>query len=129
MADIWVDVRKQNNTSLCPAVGHTHVSPLLGCLGLRQVGWGSHRVLLLPGSPEEKSRLMFRMYDFDGNGLISKDEFIRMLRLVMWDSQKSGLGQGLLGEKVGYKGGSQRVKNRGFLPLFLLLRRAKDCYN
>jgi Ca2+-binding EF-hand superfamily protein len=26
---------------------------------------------------------MFRMYDFDGNGLISKDEFIRMLRLVV----------------------------------------------
>jgi dual oxidase len=41
-----------------------------------------HRILL-PGSPEEKSRLMFRMYDFDGNGLISKDEFIRMLRLVL----------------------------------------------
>lgn len=35
-----------------------------------------------PGTPEEKSRLMFRMYDFDGNGLISKDEFIRMLRWV-----------------------------------------------
>ena len=59
--------------------------------------WTSHRVLLLPGSPEEKSRLMFRMYDFDGNGLISKDEFIRMLRLVQWDSQESGPEQGLIG--------------------------------
>lgn len=40
---------------------------------------------------------MFRMYDFDGNGLISKDEFIRMLRLVLWDGQKSRPEQGLLG--------------------------------
>lgn len=32
---------------------------------------------------------MFRMYDFDGNGLISKDEFIRMLRLVLWESQEN----------------------------------------
>lgn len=30
---------------------------------------------------------MFRMYDFDGNGLISKDEFIRMLRLVLTSGQ------------------------------------------
>ncbi|XP_054095557.1 dual oxidase 1 isoform X3 [Callithrix jacchus] len=43
-------------------------------------GDSPYEVLPLPGSPEEKSRLMFRMYDFDGNGLISKDEFIRMLR-------------------------------------------------
>lgn len=35
---------------------------------------------------------MFRMYDFDGNGLISKDEFIRMLRLVVWDRSRVGQG-------------------------------------
>lgn len=75
--------------------------PLLVSLGFRQVGWGSHGVLLLPGSPEERSRLMFRMYGFDGNGLISEDEFIRMLRLVPWDGRKSGPGQGLLGERSG----------------------------
>lgn len=74
--------------------------PLLVSLGFRQVGWGSHGVLLLPGSPE-KSRLMFRMYGFDGNGLISEDEFIRMLRLVLWGGRKSGPGQGLLGERSG----------------------------
>lgn len=37
---------------------------------------------------------MFRMYDFDGNGLISKDEFIRMLRLV---GPLQQAGQGLPG--------------------------------
>lgn len=75
--------------------------PLLVSLGFRQVGWGSHRVLLLPGSPEKKSGLIILMYDFDGDGLISKDEFIRMLRLVLWDGRKSGPGQGLLGKEVG----------------------------
>ena len=44
---------------------------------------------------------MFRMYGFDGNGLISEDEFIRMLRLVLWDGRKSGPGQGLLWERSG----------------------------
>ncbi|XP_015678755.1 dual oxidase 2 [Protobothrops mucrosquamatus] len=34
----------------------------------------------LQGSPQEKSRLMFDMYDIDGNGFLSKDEFFRMLR-------------------------------------------------
>lgn len=93
------NVRKQSDPSLCPPVGHTNVRPLLASLELRQVGWGPHEVLLLPGSPEEKSHLMFRMYDFDGNGLISKDEFIRMLRLVLWDSQESRPEQGLPGKK------------------------------
>lgn len=37
---------------------------------------------------------MFRMYDCDGNGLISKDEFIRMLRWVIWDREESRPGQG-----------------------------------
>lgn len=33
-----------------------------------------------PGSPEEKSKVMFRMYDIDENGFLSKKEFLRMLR-------------------------------------------------
>lgn len=33
-----------------------------------------------PGSPEEKSKVMFRMYDIDENGFLSKEEFLRMLR-------------------------------------------------
>ena len=81
---------------------------LLASLGCRQVGRGSHRVLLLPGSPEEKSRLMFRMYDFDGNGLISKDEFIRMLRLVLQESWESGPEKELWGREGGHEGGSRR---------------------
>ena len=32
---------------------------------------------------------MFRMYDFDGNGLISKDGFIRVLRWVLGEGQKN----------------------------------------
>lgn len=64
--------------------------------------------ILLPGSPEEKSRLMFRMYDFDGNGLISKDEFIRMLRLVLWDSQKSKPGQDCQGKEGAMRGRAKR---------------------
>ncbi|KAH0619921.1 hypothetical protein JD844_014359 [Phrynosoma platyrhinos] len=37
-------------------------------------------VVLMKGSPQEKSKLMFQMYDIDGNGFLSKDEFFRMLR-------------------------------------------------
>ncbi|KAG8440375.1 hypothetical protein GDO86_006217 [Hymenochirus boettgeri] len=37
-------------------------------------------VILMKGSPEEKSRLMFTMYDVDGNGFLSKDEFFTMLK-------------------------------------------------
>ena len=51
---------------------------------------------------------MFRMYDFDGNGLISKDEFIRMLRLVLQESRESGSEQGLGGREGGCEGGSRR---------------------
>ena len=51
---------------------------------------------------------MFRMYDFDGNGLISKDEFIRMLRLVLQESRESGSEQGLWGREGGCEGGSRR---------------------
>lgn len=43
---------------------------------------------------------MFRMYDFDGNGLISKDEFIRMLRWVVWDSQETCQGGDLPGQRL-----------------------------
>lgn len=32
------------------------------------------------GSPEEKSKVMFRMYDVDENGFLSKEEFLRMVR-------------------------------------------------
>lgn len=48
---------------------------------------GETRILLLfylfplpPGSSEEKSKVMFRMYDIDENGFLSKEEFLRMLR-------------------------------------------------
>jgi dual oxidase len=34
----------------------------------------------LSGSPEDKSRLMFTMYDLDANGLLSKEEFFTMMR-------------------------------------------------
>ncbi|XP_075432016.1 dual oxidase 1-like isoform X2 [Ascaphus truei] len=37
-------------------------------------------VILMKGSPEEKSRLMFTMYDIDGNGFLSKEEFCTMLK-------------------------------------------------
>ncbi|KAM4746802.1 dual oxidase 1-like [Rhinophrynus dorsalis] len=37
-------------------------------------------VILMKGSPEEKSRLMFTMYDVDGNGFLSKEEFFTMLK-------------------------------------------------
>ncbi|KAM4677018.1 LOW QUALITY PROTEIN: dual oxidase 1-like [Discoglossus pictus] len=37
-------------------------------------------VILMKGSPEEKSRLMFTMYDIDGNGFLSKEEFFTMLK-------------------------------------------------
>ncbi|XP_067829735.1 dual oxidase 2-like [Heptranchias perlo] len=37
-------------------------------------------VILMKGSPEEKSKLMFAMYDIDGNGSMSKDEFSQLLR-------------------------------------------------
>lgn len=119
MADIWEypdRVRRQHSPSLCPAVGHPSVWLLLASLGSRQVVWASHRVLLLPGSPEEKSRLMFRMYDFDGNGLISKDEFIRMLRLVQCDSQESGPEQGLTGKRGGTGRRKQEGKEQGPPP-------------
>lgn len=111
-----VTVKKQSNPALCPAVGHTNTRSLLASLGLRPVGWGSHGVLLFPGSPEEKSHLMFRMYDFDENGLISKDEFIRMLRLVLWDSQDSGPEQGLLRERVGTSKRNPEGKEQGPPP-------------
>lgn len=35
---------------------------------------------LFLGSPEDKSRLMFTMYDLDANGFLSKDEFFTMMR-------------------------------------------------
>uniref|UniRef100_A0A8C5P907 NAD(P)H oxidase (H2O2-forming) n=1 Tax=Leptobrachium leishanense TaxID=445787 RepID=A0A8C5P907_9ANUR len=37
-------------------------------------------VILMKGSPEEKSKLMFNMYDVDGNGFLSKQEFFTMLK-------------------------------------------------
>uniref|UniRef100_A0A4W3IEX4 NAD(P)H oxidase (H2O2-forming) n=1 Tax=Callorhinchus milii TaxID=7868 RepID=A0A4W3IEX4_CALMI len=37
-------------------------------------------VILMKGSPEEKSKLMFKMYDIDGNGFMSKEEFLKLLR-------------------------------------------------
>ena len=51
---------------------------------------------------------MFRMYDFDGNGLISKDEFIRMLRLVLQESWESGPEKELWGREGGREGGSRK---------------------
>lgn len=36
-----------------------------------------------PGSPEEKSKLMFSMNDIGGTGFLSKEEFARMLRFVL----------------------------------------------
>ena len=51
---------------------------------------------------------MFRLYDFDGNGLISKDEFIRMLRLVLQESWESGPGKELWGREGGREGESRR---------------------
>ncbi|XP_063305234.1 dual oxidase 1-like [Pelobates fuscus] len=40
-------------------------------------------VILMKGSPEEKSKLMFTMYDVDGNGFLSKQEFFTMLKSFM----------------------------------------------
>ncbi|XP_078056229.1 dual oxidase 1-like [Mustelus asterias] len=37
-------------------------------------------VVLMKGSPEEKSKLMFAMYDVDGSGSMSKEEFSQLLR-------------------------------------------------
>ncbi|XP_073474996.1 dual oxidase 1-like isoform X2 [Aquarana catesbeiana] len=37
-------------------------------------------IILMKGSPEQKSKLMFTMYDIDGNGFLSKDEFSTMLK-------------------------------------------------
>ncbi|XP_069621906.1 dual oxidase 1 isoform X1 [Ranitomeya imitator] len=37
-------------------------------------------LILMKGSPEEKSKLMFTMYDIDGNGFLSKEEFFTMLK-------------------------------------------------
>lgn len=37
--------------------------------------------VMIPGSPEEKSKLMFSMNDIGGTGYLSKEEFARMLRL------------------------------------------------
>jgi len=37
-------------------------------------------VCVAPGSPEEKSQLMFSMNDIGGTGYLSKEEFARMLR-------------------------------------------------
>ncbi|XP_056428532.1 dual oxidase 1-like [Hyla sarda] len=37
-------------------------------------------LILMKGSPEEKSKLMFTMYDIDGNGCLSKEEFFTMLK-------------------------------------------------
>nr|DBA31677.1 TPA: hypothetical protein GDO54_007470 [Pyxicephalus adspersus] len=37
-------------------------------------------IILMKGSPEEKSKLMFTMYDIDGNGFLSKKEFFTMLK-------------------------------------------------
>ncbi|XP_048472995.1 dual oxidase 1-like [Rhincodon typus] len=37
-------------------------------------------VILMKGSPEEKSKLMFAMYDVDGSGSMSKEEFSQLLR-------------------------------------------------
>lgn len=37
-------------------------------------------VPICPGSPEEKSKLMFSMNDIGGTGFLSKEEFARMLR-------------------------------------------------
>ncbi|XP_067871236.1 dual oxidase 2-like [Heterodontus francisci] len=36
-------------------------------------------VVLMKGSPEEKSKLMFSMYDVDGSGSMSKEEFSQLL--------------------------------------------------
>lgn len=43
----------------------------------------THLTLPPPGSPQEKSKLMFTMYDIDGNGFLSKEEFFRMLRYCL----------------------------------------------
>lgn len=37
-------------------------------------------MFITPGSPEEKSQLMFSMNDIGGTGYLSKEEFARMLR-------------------------------------------------
>ncbi|XP_041034593.1 dual oxidase 1-like isoform X1 [Carcharodon carcharias] len=37
-------------------------------------------IVLMKGSPEEKSKLMFAMYDVDGSGSMSKEEFSQLLR-------------------------------------------------
>ncbi|XP_051898554.1 dual oxidase 2-like [Pristis pectinata] len=37
-------------------------------------------VILMKGSPEAKSKLMFAMYDVDGSGSMSKEEFSQLLR-------------------------------------------------
>lgn len=38
------------------------------------------KLVVSPGSPEEKSSLMFSMNDLGGTGSLSKGEFARMLR-------------------------------------------------
>lgn len=71
---------------------------------------------------------MFRMYDFDGNGLISKDEFIRMLRWVVWDSQETCQGRDFQREEVEHEGGSGSTGGEGGLMtrgLYLLTHIAK----
>lgn len=36
-----------------------------------------------PGTPEEKSKLLFSMHDIKGDGFLSKDEFTSLLRSVL----------------------------------------------
>uniref|UniRef100_A0A452UWQ2 NAD(P)H oxidase (H2O2-forming) n=1 Tax=Ursus maritimus TaxID=29073 RepID=A0A452UWQ2_URSMA len=49
-----------------------------GCLSVRE--FLDILVVFMKGSPEDKSRLMFTMYDLDANGFLSKDEFFTMMR-------------------------------------------------
>ena len=40
-------------------------------------------VCMYVGTPDEKAKLMFDMYDFDGSGTLTKEEFKTMLRFFM----------------------------------------------
>ncbi|XP_072409163.1 dual oxidase 1-like isoform X1 [Chiloscyllium punctatum] len=46
-------------------------------------------VILMKGTPEEKSKLMFAMYDVDGSGSMSKEEFSQLLRSFIEISNNS----------------------------------------